>query len=337
MGNRGRSECVLALSESRGRLLWSRALGPVRSGGGGYPGPRCTPAVNGGCVYALGLNGDLVCLDAATGRRHWRKNLARDYGGRPGRWGYSESPLIDGRRLVCTPGGRRATLVALDRKTGRTLWKSAVPGGDRAAYASVVAVEVDGRRQYVQFLSGGVVGVAADSGGYLWRYNRPANGTANCATPVASGRYVLAASSYGAGGGLARLRGRRGRTRASEVYFTRHLKNHHGGLVLVDGYLYGATDPGSLVCLEFRTGRVMWRERRPGKGSITCAGGQLYYRNEGGPVLLIEANPRRYVERGYLKPSWQSGSPAWPYPVVANGRLYLRDQQVLWCFDVKTP
>ncbi len=302
MGNRGRSEYVIALAEDGGRELWATATAPVRSSGGGYPGPRCTPAVDGDRVVALGLSGDLVCLEAATGRKCWQRDLQRDFAGRPGRWGYSESPLIDGAKVICTPGGRRATLVALDLRTGKLIWKAPVPRGDAAAYSSVIAADVDGRRQYVQFLSSGVVGVAADSGRVLWRYNRPANGTANCATPVYAAPYLFAASGYGAGGGQVKL-GRLGAWNYfEERYFTRSMKNHHGGFVLVDGFLYGCNDPGVLVCLDFRTGKVRWQSRRPGKGSLTCADGCLYYRSENGPVRLIEANPRRspWIENSFV-------------------------------------
>jgi outer membrane protein assembly factor BamB len=237
--------------------------------------------------------------------------------------------------VICTPGGATATLAALDRHTGKIVWRSRVRGGDAAAYTSAVAGDLWGRRHYVQFLSGGVVAVRADTGALSWRYDRPANGTANCTTPILADGQVFAASGYGVGGGLLRCTGSWADGDLQEVYFTHRMVNHHGGVVLVDGYLYGCNDPGSLVCLDFRTGRVMWQERRPGKGSISAADGRLYYRNESGPVRLIEANPRRYVECGNFKPPRQSDSPAWPHPVIANGRLYLRDQDVMWCYDVK--
>jgi outer membrane protein assembly factor BamB len=335
MGNRHRKEYVIALSEKSGNRLWATAIARVRSKGGGYPGPRCTPTVDGDRVYALGLNGDLVCLETATGKKRWHRKLKRHFGGKAGKWGYSESPLVDNGLVVCTPGGKKATLVALDKKTGRTIWKARVPRGDKAAYASVVAATVGGKRQYVQFLSGGVVGISARHGKFLWRYSKPANSTANCCTPVAWGNYVFAASGYNAGGGLVKLTRHGGRTHARQIYFSKSMKNQHGGMVLVDGHLYGCNDPGMLVCLEFRTGRLKWQERRPGKGSIACADGRLYYRREGGAIRLVEANPHGYIEHGYFNPPHRSSSPAWPHPVIANGRLYLRDQQTLLCYDVK--
>jgi outer membrane protein assembly factor BamB len=336
MGNRGQSECVLALSEADGGLVWEAAVGPIRSGGGNYGGPRCSPTVDGDSVYALGLNGDLLSLEITTGRERWRKDLAKDFGGSIGNWGYSESPLIDGDKIVCTPGGKNATLLALDKKNGSVIWKCQVggnTGGEAAGYASMIGVEVNGAREYVQFLSGGVVGVDGN-GKYLWRYNNPSCGTANCSTPLFYDGAVFAASNYGTGGGLARISVADDKVTANEVYFTKHMKNHHGGMVLVDGHIYGADDT-LLTCLEWKTGNVKWAERKAGKGSIAAADGRLYFRNEGGPMLLVEANPEKYVEHGRFEQPQKSTWAAWPYPVIANGKLYLRDQQFLFCYDVK--
>jgi outer membrane protein assembly factor BamB len=336
MGNRGQSEYVLALSEADGGLVWSATIGPIRSNGGGgnLGGPRCSPTVDGDSVYALGLNGDLVCLEITTGRERWRKDLAKDFGGSFGTWGYSESPLIDGDKVVCTPGGKDATLLALNKKNGSVIWKCPVPGGEAAGYASMIAAEVNGAREYIQFISGGVVGVDGD-GKYLWRYIAPSCGTANCSTPLFHDGAVFAASSYNTGGGQARIKVEGDKVTAEQVYFTRQMKNHHGGMVLVDGYIYGADDPGLLTCLDWKTGKVKWSERKPGKGSIAAADGRLYFRNEGGPMLLVEANPEKYVEHGRFEQPVKSGTNTWPHPVIANGKLYLHDQQFLYCYDVK--
>jgi outer membrane protein assembly factor BamB len=337
LGFRGKDEVVWALDEAGGKELWSARIAEAKPAAGSEAreGSRSTPTVDGDVVYALGESGDLVCLDVATGKQRWHRNLVSDFGGSIPRWGYSESPLIDGDKLVCTPGGKMATLVALNKKTGETIWKSQVPQGDGAAYSSVIAADVDGQRQYIQLLRGGVVAVAAEGGKFLWRYNKPANGIANCSTPIFHDGDVFAASGYGTGGGLVRLVRNGAATTTKEAYFTRDMKNQHGGMVLVDGYLYGANDPGSLVCLEFKTGKRMWEERRAGKGSITFADGRLYYRDQVGPMLLAEANPKEYVERGRFQPPVRSGKAAWPHPVIANGKLYLRDQDVLLCYDVK--
>ncbi|HEV3263418.1 MAG TPA: PQQ-binding-like beta-propeller repeat protein [Gemmataceae bacterium] len=333
---RGKDEVVWALDESTGKELWAKRIAEARPAPGGEAreGSRSTPTVDGDRLYALGQNGDLVCMDMADGDLHWHKNLVKDFHGGVPAWGYSESPLVDGDKLVCTPGGKEATLVALDKKTGDPIWKAQVPQGDGAAYASVIAADVHGLRQYIQFLHNGVVGVAADDGKFLWRYDQPHNGTANCSTPIFAHGCVFAASGYGTGGGLVRLIRKGAETRAEQVYFSKQMVNQHGGMVLVDGYVYGSNE-GQLCCLDFKSGKVMWQDRHPGKGSITCADGRLYYRNEGGPVMLVEANPKKYIEHGRFNQPDRSGPAAWPHPVIANGKLYLRDQNLLLCYDVK--
>ncbi len=334
MGNRGGVEYVIALSEDDGQEIWAAPVGTVRGKGGGYPGPRSTPTLDGERVYALGLSGDLLCLDVNTGQQIWRKDLDKDYAGQPGGWGYCESPLVDGEQLIVTPGGDTATLAALDKNNGQTLWKAQVPQGDHAAYSSVIAADVDGERQYIQFLSGGVVGFRASDGKFLWRYDAPANGTANISTPLFWNNHVFAASNYGAGGGLAKLSRNGDTTSAQEVYVTAEMQNHHGGVVLVDRHLYG-NNGGRLACLDFRTGKVAWQSSTPGKGSIACADGCLYYRNEGGSIRLIEANPKQYVELGRFDQPDRSDHNTWAHPVIANGKLYIADQDVLLCYDVQ--
>lgn len=333
MGNRANSEYVIALDEKNGKELWATSTGAVRANGGGYPGPRCTPTVDGNVLYALGLNGDLLCLDVADGKERWRKDLRKDFDGRVGGWGYCESPLVDGDRLIITPGGKKATLAALNKKTGETIWLSQVPSGESAAYASVIKADVQGQKQYVQFLSRGVVGIAADDGKYLWRYDKPANGTANCSTALYDKGHVFAASNYGVGGGLAKLiRESDGSVTATQVYFTPKMQNHHGGMVLLTDHLYGSGP--ELTCIEFLTGKIQW-QGKAGKGSIAYADGHLYYRNEGGPIILVEARSDKYVEKGRFNQPDRSRAPAWPHPVIANGKLYIRDQDLLLCYDVK--
>jgi outer membrane protein assembly factor BamB len=335
MGFRGEDEIVWALSEETGKELWSTRIASANHNIGYDEGSRCTPTVDGELLFAIGVGGDLVCLETATGKERWRKNLPKDFDGHMmSGWGYSESPLVDGPKVIVTPGGQKATLVALDKKTGEKIWTSVVPEGDEASYASAIAADVGGQRQYIQFLGQGVVGIAAEDGKFLWRYDKPHNDTANCSTPIYHDTCVFAASGYGTGGGLAKLSRSGATTTAAEVYFTKRMKNHHGGMVLVDGYLYGS-DEGFLTCLDFKTGKLMWEDRRPGKGSIAFADGHLYYRNEGGPIVLVEANPNKYVECGRFAQPDRSNQNAWPHPVVANGKLFLRDQELLLCYDVK--
>jgi outer membrane protein assembly factor BamB len=327
-GSRGGEDFVIALNEADGKELWATRLADAWS-----DGPRCTPTVDHERVYALAPQGSLVCLEAESGKEIWRKHLVNDFRGQVGGWAYCESPLVDGDKLVCTPGGKDATLIALNKKTGETIWQAKVPEGDAAGYSSIVVADLEGEREYIQFLGGGVVGVSAKDGTFLWRYNAPANGTANCSTPVYHDHLVFAASAYGTGGGLARLTRRGNHVKAEQVYFAKDMQNHHGGMLLVDGYLYGEGG-GRLFCLDFKTGKVMWESGKPGKGSIAYADGHLYYRNEGGPITLVEAKPDKYVEAGRFDQPHRSGVSAWPHPAIAHGKLYIRDQDVLLCFDV---
>ncbi|HJT78511.1 MAG TPA: PQQ-binding-like beta-propeller repeat protein [Gemmataceae bacterium] len=340
------NEYVEARRVEDGKPVWTTRVGKVGNPNQRppYPGARSTPTVDGDRLYALGSDGDLVCLDAATGKERWHKNLRTDFGGQPGQWAYAESPLIDGNALVCTPGGTEATLVALNKNTGDLIWKAAVPGGDQAAYASVIVVEAGGVKQYVQFLAKGVVGVDAKTGKFLWRDDRTAKGSpANIPTPVAHGGAVYTASGL-AGSGLVRLKAAGGGVEAEPGYYSRKLPNSIGGSVVVGDYLYGTNATG-LLCVEFATGKVKWEDRCVGAGAVCCADGRLYVHGEDDRVALVEATPDAYREKGRFtlpgKPEhafrFGPGEKAWAYPVVANGRLYLRDLGVLWCYDVKAP
>ena len=571
MANRGEDEVVWALSEKDGKELWVTRLAPAfkQQVPQGKEGPSCTPTVDGERLYVEGVGGDVVCLQVKDGKIVWRRSLTRDFGGRAPMWNYRESPLVDGDKLICTPGSDDAMLVALDKLTGKTTWQSKVPaasggspggppssglgdrapgegpggpggggsgapttvtgtkdpalftsehfgmsafstripngkylaklyfaetyagitaagqrvfsfnvmghefkdfdiwvkaggpnrayietvpvevtneefridftaqvenpaikaieivpqaeagagaaspaaavridagvsapftdssgqvwqadtgfeggmmnpgaggfggggpggrqrgsggmggfgggrggfggfGGSGAAYASAIAIDFDGQRQYVQMTAKALIGVAASDGKFLWRYERPANGMGlNCSTPLYHDATVFAASAYGAGGGLVKLsKDATGGVKAEEVYATRKMQNHHGGMILHDGSLYGANggnEGGYLICLDFKTGNVLWdgrddAEKRAPKGSVAFADGRLYYRTEKGAVLLIEPSPKEYLERGRFQQPDRTRLPAWAHPVIANGRLYVRDQEVLLCYDVK--
>jgi len=566
MSNRGDDEVVWALSEKDGKELWVKRIGPAfrQRASQGREGPACTPTVDGQRLYVEGLAGNVVCLQVKDGEIVWQRSLTEDFGGRVPTWSYRESPLVDGDKVICTPGGEDATLVALDKLTGKTIWKAQMPsgsdagsagpggrpggfggasggadrgrgrtggsgggsatvvtgtkdpglfmsehfsmrafsckipngkylaklyfaetyegitgpgqrvfsynvqghefkdfdiwvkaggfrrayietvpvevtngefrivftpkienpainaieiipqagaassaatirikagssepftdssgrvwqpdsgfeggmmsqmsaglgggsgvsrhygggrggfgggrGGSRgagAAYASPIAIDFDGQRQYVQLISNALVGFAASDGKFLWRYDKPANRMGiNCSTPLFHDGMVFASSAYGAGGGLIKLsKDADGSVKAEEVYATTDMQNHHGGMILVDGCLYGANggnSGGALACLDFKTGKVMWDQResvgRRAKGSVTLADGRLYYRMEDGTMVLIEPSPKQYIEHGRFEQPDRSRQPAWPYPVIANGKLYVRDQDVMFCYDVK--
>jgi outer membrane protein assembly factor BamB len=344
--NRGLdNEFVQALAVQDGKVLWTARLGAVGNPDmkPSYPKARSTPAVDGERLYALGSDGDLACLEAATGKVLWQKSLRKDFGGQPGTWAYAESPLIDGDVLVVTPGGTEATLVALHKRTAAVLWKSAVPGGDRAAYASAIAVDAAGRKQYVQFLDKGIVGVDAKSGQFLWRYDGTSKGPANIATPVARDGYVYSTNARRFGGALIQLHAAGEGVTAEQVYFERDAPNTLGGQVLLGKHLYGTNSKGP-ACAEFDTGKILWQNEGLGPGSVVYADGRLYFHGENGEMRLVEATPEAYRERGRFplpnqpKRAVGGGSrdeKAWAYPVVANGRMYVRDLGSLWCYSVR--
>ncbi len=559
MSNRGDNEVVWALSESDGKEIWATTIGPAVKEGmrQGIEGPGCTPTVDGERVYVLGAAGVLACLQTEDGQIVWQRSLTTDFGGRLPTWRYNESPLIDSDKIVCTPGGPEATLVALNKLTGDTIWKSRLPeggqnvqvgdraeesrrperrvvaaqtsgpkpavvipagahwkyldagiepevdwtnlefndenwnagaaqlgygdndektrlddsadnyptyyfrktfdveapdqlkplvlrlikddgaivyingtevvrdnmpegkvtratfaadttevesefylhdvtpiliagknvvavevhqasstssdvsfdlelreklpsdrtgvapaarnrrfgrfgrrgGGSGAAYSSAIAIDFEGDRQYVQLTATALIGVSAVDGKLLWRYDRPANRMRiNCSTPIYHDGLVFAASAYGTGGGAVKLKKTPdGTIEADEVYFTTRMQNHHGGMIVHDGCLYGANggnSGGFLACLDVKTGDVLWRDREAPKGSLAMANGQLYLYTEDGTMILIEPNREKLVERGRFDHPGRSDSPAWTHPVIANGRLYVRDQDLLLCYDL---
>jgi outer membrane protein assembly factor BamB len=247
-------------------------------------------------------------------------------------WLISESPLIDGPHVVVSPGGPGAGVVKLDKMTGQTVWVSKELS-DRAGYSSLIAADVQGVRVYLTFTSEAGVGVRASDGRVMFRYEKAANYVANVATPIFSNNRVFFASAYGTGGGLLELTAQNGEVKAREVYFTSNMKNHHGGVVLVDGYLYGFND-SILTCLEFATGKMMWRDRSVGKGSVTFADGSLYIQSENNIVGLADATPSGYRERGRLRIP-DKGLPSWAHPVISDGRLYVRNQDTVIAYDIR--
>lgn len=342
MANKGLdNEYVLALSAIDGKTVWTTRIGRVGNPNQqpSYPTARSTPTVDGAMLYAFSSDGDLACLDRASGKVIWQKSVRKEFGGQPGEWAYAESPLVDGDVVVVTPGGPTATIVALNKRTGALIWKSAVPGGDPAGYASAIIVEAAGRKQYVQFLGKGIVGVDARTGQFLWRWTEPSKGPANMPTPIAFNGHVYS-GARNVGGTLARLVPSATGVSAEQVYIVRDLPNSIGGSVLVNGHLYGTT-PDGLVSGEFTSGKLNWKAESIGAGSVSYADGHLYVHGENGDIALVEATPTGYKEKGRFSPPQQprhargGGERAWPYPVVANGRLFIRDLGTLWAFDVR--
>ena len=329
-GMRNNQSMVTALNRADGKQVWTRAIGRSVENYQG-PGPRGTPAVDGDRVYALTENGDLASLRLQDGTIVWQRNILRDFGGRNIGWLISESPLIDGNNVIVSPGGRGAGMVALDKLTGKTVWTTKELS-DEAGYSSPIVADVQGVRTIMTLTAEAGVGVRASDGKLMWRHTSVANGTANIATPVFNENRVFYTSDYGTGGALLALRAQNGEVRAQEVYFTRDMQNHHGGVVVVNGYLYGFNN-SILTCMEFATGKVMWRHRSVGKGSLAYADGHLYLLSENNVVGLAEATPAAYREKGRFTIPDQ-GWPSWAHPVISGGRLYVRDQGILTAFNI---
>lgn len=339
MGER-KGKCYLfGIDSNGGKELWATEVG--------RGDPNCTPTVDGGIVYGLGREGDLVACKADSGELVWRKDFKKDFGGSMmSGWGYSESPLIDGDRLICTPGSNEAMIVALNKKTGDVIWKSSVPdlgqrGGGGAGYSSVVISNAAGVKQYVQLVGRGIVSVAAKDGAFLWNYNRIANGTANIPTPIVKDNYVFCSTGYGTGSALLEIKKAGSKLVAEEKYYleAKEMQNHHGGMILFGDYVYcgHGHNQGFPLCIELKTGKVAWGGKRgPGGGSaaVLLADGNLYFRYEDGTMALIEATPSEYNLKGSFKLASKNGA-SWPHPVIVDGLMYIRDQNTLLCYDVR--
>lgn len=329
-GMTGGQSTVFALNRADGKGVWSKALGRAEDNDKG-PGPRGTPTVDGDRLYVLTENGDLACLKT-DGTAVWQRNILKDFGGRQIQWLISESPLVDGPHVIVTPGGPGAGMVKLDKMTGKTVWQSK-DLSDPAGYSSPIVADVGGVRTYMTFTAAAGVGVRASDGKLMFSYPNASNRTANITTPLFSDNKVFFTSDYGTGAGLVGLTAENGSVTAKEVYFTREMKNHHGGVILHNGYLYGFND-SILTCLDFATGKMMWRDRSVGKGSVSFADGNLYLQGENNLVGLAEATPTGYKEKGRF-PIADKGLPSWAHPVVSDGRLYVRNQDTLVAYDIK--
>jgi len=359
MGARDGAEYVFALDleSAQGSTvgeLWSTKIGPVFTwkGNDWNAGPSATPTVDGELLYALGGQGELICVETATGKERWRKNLPVDMaaevnpigGGAPKvGWGFTWSPLVDGERLICAPGGPQGTLAALDKKTGQVLWRSKELT-DQASYASPIVIEVGGVRQYVQLTNEGVSGVAAKDGTLLWRYlKKPAYNDVVIPTPIFHDGQVYVAAGYGAGCDLIKLTPAGQKFKADKVYSNKTMVNQQGGVVLVGGHLYGYSEGKGWVCQEWASGNMIWSEKRAlGRGSLTYADGRLYCvcEDEGGGVALVDATPSGWKQLGrfeipQVSKLRKTSGKIWTHPVVSGARLYLRDQDFLFCYDLR--
>jgi outer membrane protein assembly factor BamB len=343
-GNLKDGQGVVAVSAKDGKVVWSTVLteGPPKHG---FEGTRCTPTVVGDKMWVTTSGGLIACLSTA-GKVLWKKDFKTEWGGKMmSGWGFAESVLVDGQAAICTPGGPDAMMVALDKDSGDEIWKCKVPdlgkaGKDGAGYGSAVISMGAGVKQYVQMTGRGVIGVRASDGKFLWGYNDVANKTANIPMPVVTGDHVFCSTAYGTGSGLVKLAKDGDGVKAEEVYFLKadDLQNHHGGLLLVDGHIYcgHGHNRGEPVCIDLMTGKAKWGpEESPGKGSaaVTYVDGHVIYRYQDGLMALVEATPEKFVLKGTFMPKFQEKE-SWAYPVVSGGRLYLREQDKLMCYEL---
>jgi len=347
MGDRRDGQYVIALDEETGKQLWATRVGG-RHDDADFPGSRGTPTQDGALAYSVTTDGELVAIETATGTVRWRRHLERDFGGMMmSGWRWAESPLVDGDRVLVTPGSPRAIIVALNKLTGADIWRATTPrlgsaGSDGAGYSSIVISNGAGVKQYVQMTGRGLVSVRASDGQFLWGYNRVANDVANISMPVESGNFVFGSTSYGTGSVMLELSpAANGGVTAREKYFLDGgtFQNHHGGFVLVGEYLYGGhgQSNGFPKCIEFATGKMMWDQQRgPGQGSaaIVAADGRLYFRYQDGTMALIDPSPTGFKEISrFTIPGPRTYS--WAHPVIAAGRLYLREQNNLNVYNIK--
>ena len=334
MGLRGDTELLIAVDATSGKELWATPVGPILKNGWG-DGPRGTPTVSGDTVFALSGQGTVIAAKVGDGKEIWKADL-RAFGGKTPGWGYTESVLVDEGKVICTPGGKDGTLIAFDAATGKKVWQTA-DWTDGAHYSSPIVVTHGGVRQYIQLTSQHVAGVSAKDGKVLWTSEWPGK-TAVIPTPIYKDGFVYISSGYGVGCKLVKL-GANGT--AKNVWENTNMVNHHGGVILVGDKLYGFSDKGGWTCQDFKSGEVTWSAKNLGKGAIHCADGMFYCLEEGsGTVALVEVSDKGWNEKGRFKltPQTTQRNPkgkVWTHPVVSDGKLYLRDQELLFCFDVK--
>lgn len=344
-GKKGEKEHVWCRKEADGSEVWSTPFADFKKVG--YEqGTRSTPSVAAGKVFVVGTGGEIACVNATTGKLVWSKNYVKDFGGSVQAWGYSESVLVDGPNVICTPCSPKAALVALKVADGSTVWKTEVanPGG-AGGYASAIKADIGGTPQYITLLGkqGGVVGVSAKTGKLLWQYAGINNGTANIPSVLAKGDLVFCSTGYGDGGAaLIKIKGSNSKFTVDEIrkYGAGELQNHHGGMVAIGDHIYfgNAHNQGFPVCVEFKTGEIVWKEKKGagnGSAALAAADGMLYFRYQNGTMALVKADPKKYELVSTFELPEKSGKESWAHPTIANGKLFIRDQDKMHCFNLK--
>ncbi len=348
-GNLPEGQAVICVDLDSHERVWATPL-TGKAPKHGYPGSRCTPTLDGDHCYVVTSDGQIACLKKNDGEVVWRRDFKKDFQGKMmSGWGFAESPLVDGDWVICTPGGKDTMLVALNKNTGEEVWRTSVSdlgdkGKDGAAYSSIVISEAAGVKQYVQLVGRGVIGVRASDGKLLWNYNKVANGTANIPTPIPFDDYVFASTGYGTGAVLLKLSKDGSGVKATEEYFlnSKTFQNHHGGMIREGNYLYAGHqhNKGFPICLHIPSGEVKWNgdirnQDLPMSGSaaITYVDGQILFRYQNGTVALVAATPDGFELNGAFTPDYQEGK-TWSHPVVVDGKLYLREQDKLMCYEL---
>jgi len=335
MGAFDKKEMLLAYNSSSGKKLWEVHVGELLTNGWG-DGPRMSPTISNGKIYALGARGNLLCVLAKNGKLVWKKSLVDDLGGKVPGWGYTESVLVDEGKVICTPGGKDGAIAALDADSGRTIWRTK-SFTDGAQYSSPISIMHQGKKQYVQLVMKNIVGIDPGNGSVLWKSKWPGK-VAVIPTPIFSNGHVYVTSGYGVGCKLVKL----GDNYPTNVYENKVMKNHHGGVIKVGEHLYGYSDGVGWACQDFKTGELIWNEKKAlGKGAIAYADNRLYCQGEGdGRLILIDASPTGWKTHGEftISPQTKKRNPKgriWTHPVICDGKLYLRDQEYILCYDIK--
>lgn len=334
-------EYLSCYDQKSGKSLWATKTGEAwTEGPDSWQSSRGTPTIDAGLVYVVTPRGNLICCDAKNGSVVWSRHLVNQLGGKKGdAWGYSESVLVDGDRVICTPGGESATMVALDKKSGETIWQTAREGDRGAGHSSIVISQVGGQKVYVQVTASGPLGVSASNGKLLWTYDIDKT-TAVIPTPIIRDDLVFFAVGYKRGAALLRqVPGPNQSVSVDEIYgLTTKLANKHGGVVLVGDHVYGdSDDQGAPFCAELMTGEQLWKSRGAGKGSaaFTAAEGMLYIQYSNGVMVLAKASPEAYEEVGQFQIPQADGRPTWAHPVILDGLLYIRSDDQLFCYDIR--
>lgn len=334
-------EYLLCFNAEDGKQLWKAKTGPAwAEGKPNWRSSRSTPTVDDDRIYLLTAHGELQCF-SDQGKQLWHKNLEKEFGGKKADgWGYSESVLVDGNRVVCTPGAEKNTMAALDKKTGETLWTTSRKDDRGAGHASIAVAEIGGTRVYVQTTGSGAMGVRASDGKLLWTYDIDQT-TAVAPSPIVRGDLVFFTAGYKRGGALLKqIPSDGGEVKLEEIYgINPELANKHGGVVLVGDYLYGdSDDKGIPFCADLMTGEIKWKSRGSGRDSacVVAADGHIYFRYADGTMTLVKASPDAFSEVGSFKVPGSGDRPSWSHPVILDGRLYLREGDKLLCYELKS-